>query len=136
MRNGIIAQGIELDYWIMLSATWNYISPRRSVLSPGSVRPAPLHGFHVDPLEGEKVNLLCEICRRVLQRICGQNKNGFFASQPRHGFEKKPLTLPSPPGEGILSPLASWGRVASVASGFPGEGILVPIASWSYAALT
>jgi hypothetical protein len=30
----------------------------------------------------------------------------FFAFQPRHGFEKKPLTLPSPPGEGILFPIA------------------------------
>jgi len=27
-------------------------------------------------------------------------RDEFFAFRPRHGFEKKPLTLPSPPGEG------------------------------------
>jgi hypothetical protein len=49
---------------------------------------------------------------RVFQRICGYNKDEFFAFQPRHGFEKKPLTLPSPPGEGILFPITFWSYAA------------------------
>jgi len=32
-------------------------------------------------------------------------KDKFFAFQPRHGFEKKPLTLPSPPGRGKKRPI-------------------------------
>jgi hypothetical protein len=39
-------------------------------------------------------------------------KDEFFAFQPRPGFEKKPLTLPSPPGEGILFPIAFWSYTA------------------------
>ena len=37
-------------------------------------------------------------------------RDEFFAFQPRHGFEKKPLTLPSPPGEGKRGRSSRKGR--------------------------